>query len=214
MANLSRSDPNRIRIAGDFITMAVGPEDGRIAIEKDEKQGQIFVRMNPGQGVDRDKAFTMFLTDSKGRDYTLLLKPSSMGGQAIIVRPRTAAQIDPRRPVGVSGREATLKQLVRAAATDDVPRRCEVVEEAREVRLWEGASMRLDRSMRCAEFDVERYTLTNTSDKPSRMAEQELYGRGVAGVAVERLYLSPAGVISLDPGKSTMVIVVRSASHG
>lgn len=214
VAKISRDDPNRIRIAGEFITMAVGPEDGRIAIEKDEKQGQIFVRMNTAQGIDREKAFTLFLTDSKGRGYTMLMKPEAITGQAIVVRQRTAGRIDAKRPVGISARESSMKVLVRAAAMDNVPRRCEIVEEAREVTLWEGASMRLDRSLHCAEFTVERYTLTNSSDKPSWMAEQELYEPGVAGVAVERLFLNPAGVISLDPGQSTMVIIVRNASHG
>lgn len=214
VARISDHDPNRIRIAGGFITMAVGPQNGRIAIETDDKQGQIFVRLSAAaQEAESDKAFTMFLTDAEGRDYTLLLKPADISGESLIIRPR-ADRVQPRRPVGITAREERLKRLVRAMAMDDVPRRCTLSEESRRAPLWKGTDFRMERAMRCGDFAVERYTLTNTSGVEIRLAEQELYGDDIAAVSVERMHLNHAGVISLDPGRSTMVIIVRESPHG
>jgi len=211
-ARISNHDPNRIRIAGGFISMAVGPRNGRIAIETNDKQGQIFVRLNEN-APGKNKAFTLFLTDAKGRDYTLLLKPANISGESLIIRPRPD-RAQSKRPVGVERREARLKRLVRAMAMDNVPRRCTLSEESRRAPLWKGTDFSMERSMQCGDFSVERYRLSNTSDKEIRLAEQELYGDGIAAVSVERMHLNHAGVISLEPGRSTMVIIVRESRHG
>jgi len=211
-ARISNHDPNRIRIAGGFISMAVGPRNGRIAIETNDKQGQIFVRLNEN-APGKNKAFTLFLTDAKGRDYTLLLKPANISGESLIIRP-SPNRMAARHPVGVERREARIKRLVRVMAMDDVPRRCELSEKSHSVPLWRGTDFSMERSMQCGAFSVARYRLTNTSDKEIRLAEQELYGDGIAAVSVERMRLNPAGVISLDPGQSTMVIIVRESHHG
>jgi conjugal transfer pilus assembly protein TraK len=213
-ARISNHDPNRIRIAGGFITMAVGPQNGRITIETDDKQGQIFVRLNAAaQETERNKAFTLFLTDAKGIGYTLLLKPADISGESLIIRPRPGSAAA-RRPVGITAREERLKHLVRAMAMDDIPHRCTFTEESRRAPLWQGTDFRMERSMQCGDFSVERYRLTNTNDTEIHLAEQELYGDDIAAVSVERMHLNHAGVISLDPGSSTMVIIVREFHHG
>lgn len=211
VARISDHDPNRIRIAGGFITAAVGPQNGRIAIETDDKQGQIFVRVNEN-APDKHKAFTLFLTDAEGRDYTLLLKPADISGESLIIRPR-ADRVQARRPVGITAREARLKRLVRAMALDDVPRRCRLSEADKRVPLWKGADFHLLRIMHCGDFEVERYRLTNTGDKPIRIAEQELYSNGVAAVSVERMHLNTEGIVSIPPSNSTMVIIVRESAN-
>ncbi|MDX8401652.1 MAG: type-F conjugative transfer system secretin TraK [Mariprofundaceae bacterium] len=211
VARISDHDPNRIRIAGGFITTAVGPQSGRIAIETDDKRGQIFVRVNEN-APDKHKAFTLFLTDAEGRDYTLLLKPVRIAGQSILIRAR-AKPLKTKRPVASERRASAIKELVRAMALDDVPRRCQLAEVDKRVPLWMGTDFHLMRVMRCGDFDVERYQLENTSDKEIRMAEQELYADGVAAVSVERMHLNADGVVSIPPGNATMVIIVREANH-
>ncbi len=210
-ARISDHDPNRIRIAGGFIMTAVGPRNGRIAVEADDKRGQIFVRVNEN-APDKHKAFTLFLTDARGRDYTLLLKPANIAGQSLVIRPRTEGP-KARRPVATERRESTIKKLVRAMALDDVPRRCRLSETDKRVPLWKGTDFHLNRVMHCGDFDVERYRLANTGDEPIRMAEQELYAIGVAAVSVERMHLDRAGTVSIPPGNATMVIIVREAGR-
>ncbi|KON46656.1 hypothetical protein AL013_12185 [Mariprofundus ferrooxydans] len=211
VARISDHDPNRIRIAGGFITMAVGPRSGRIAIETDDKRGQIFVRVNENV-PDKHKAFTLFLTDAEGRDYTLLLKPARISGQSLVIRPRRQRpQVS--NPAGVEKREARIKRLVRAMALGDVPRHCEISETDKRVPLWKGTNFHLNRVMRCGDFNVERYRLANSGDKVIRMAEQELYSNGVAAVSVERMHLNAEGAVSIPPGNATMVIIVREVGH-
>jgi len=207
---ISDHDPNRIRIADGYIATAVGPRNGRIAIEKDDKQGELFIRINAND-PDKDKAFTLFLTDAEGRDYNILLRPANVTGKSImVIRSHTRRQSDPgKRPIGVSAREARIKQLVRGIARGNAPHRCSIEDKDIKTLLWKGTDYRLRQTMQCGAFSVMRYLLINTSDKEIRLAEQEFYDDGVAAVSVARLHLNRAGAISLPPGKSTVVIIVR-----
>jgi len=213
-ARISDHDPNRIRIADGYIATAVGPRNGRIAIETNDKQGEIFIRINEND-PGKDKAFTLFLTDAHGRDYNLLLKPRNIAGKSImIIRSHTHRPAPKtRNPVGVSVRSERIKRLIRQMALNEPAHRCTASAKDRRVPLWKGTDFRLRRTLKCGDFTVDRYRLTNTGGAEMRVAEQELYADGVAAVAVERLRLNQSGVVSLASGASTAVIIVRESDH-
>ncbi len=214
LARISDHDPNRIRIADGYIASAVGPKNGRIAIETNDKQGEIFIRINAND-PDKDKAFTLFLTDAHGRDYNLLLKPRAIAGKSImIIRSHTSRLTGKhKRPVGISIRESRIKRLVRDMAMGNDTHRCTAKSEDRKTLLWQGTDFRLRRTIKCGDFSGERYTLTNISHNGIRIAEQELYSEGVAAISVARMHLRAGSIVSLDPGKSTTVIIIRDATE-
>jgi len=214
IARISDHDPNRIRIQNGYIATAVGPRNGRIAIETNDKQGEIFIRIN-AKDPDKNKAFTLFITDAHGRDYNLLLKPRNVAGKSIIIiRSHSSRTTGPRkRPVGVSLRESRIKRLVRDMAMGDAAHRCTAENKDRKTLLWKGTGFRLNRSMQCGDFSLDRYTLTNTSHAEMRLAEQEFYSEGVAAISIARMHLAHGGVVSMDPGQSTTVIIVRDVTR-
>lgn len=213
VARISDHDPNRIRISDGYIATAVGPRNGRIAIETNDKQGELFIRIN-AKDPEKDKAFTLFLTDAHGRDYNLLLKPRNIAGKSIVIiasHTKKVADKVSTRPVGISIRTRRIKRLIRAMASGEAPRRCTISVKNRRLPLWKGTVFQLLRTAACGDFNVDSYRLTNTGGAEIRLAEQELYRDGVAAVAVEKLHLNKSGVVSLARGVSTKIIIVRAA---
>lgn len=177
---------------------------GEIVLECDRDKGEVYVRpVGPGA-----KPINLFVS-SGDATYTLLLKRVDMPADTIVIRDKTQRQLpgaeppparSARSPVHIRG----LKAMLTAMATDRVPPDVRVEESHRPVNLWAEARFALLRSYEGRGIVGEKYLLTNVSDRPMVLAEQEFDRDGVQAVAIE--------THNLRPGESTNVYVIRSGN--
>lgn len=206
-AKISNYDSNRIRIAGGYISTAVGPNNGIISIDKDDNQGQVFIRINN----PNSKRFTLFITSATGKSYSLLLTPRSMPGQSIILKPRFQVKHSKTKPVGISHRVSDIKYMVRTISNNDIPKHCDLKEKSIIIPWWKNSKLFLTQQMNCNEWIIDKYLLTNTGLSDMMIAEQEFFHDGVVAVSINHTYLS--ATIPLHQNESTVVWVIRDKHH-
>jgi len=187
---------------------AVNPS-GEIVLECDREKGEIYVRP-VGEGT---KPVNLFISSSKGT-YTLLLRRVDMPADTIVIRDKTPRQAKSdgtgpgSRPLlgNSSNHIRALKSLLIAMATDRVPTDVRVEEVNRPVKLWAEARFSLMRIYEGRCLIGEKYLLTNVSDRPMVLAEQEFDREAAKVVAVSIEHHN------LRPGMSTSVYVIRLGS--
>lgn len=89
---ISNHELTRIFVNNDRI-LAVRGVDGAYLLNKDEVQGEIFVKPTP---LYRERTISLFITTEQGHNYTLLLAPANIPARTIELKPtggsRQAAQ--------------------------------------------------------------------------------------------------------------------------
>ena len=231
-AILSIKEPTRIRIEGAPITdvfgnihssncggppaaaagagittPAVNP-GGEIVLECDRDKGEIYVRPVGESG----KPVNLFISSAQAT-YTLVLRRSDTPADTIVIRDKTARQVQPatagaQGPLGPSANHVrSMKAMLVAMASDRVPAEIRVDEVNRPMQLWAEARFSLMRRFEGRGLLGEKYLLQNVSPAVMVLAEQEFdrpdskTGGQVVGVAVENH--------NLRPGESTNVFVIR-----
>ena len=172
--------------------------DGELALEKDEERGQIFIRP-----LILSKPINARVITSSGRTYSLVMQAVDMPQEDIIIR--DAGLRLQEKGAGtqsrVSSYEKGLKALMTAMALEEPPTNIEVKQVEQEFGLWQGTRFVLTSVYTDRNLIGEKYRLLNTGAERIRIAEQELYRRGVLAVAIENM--------TLDPGQSTNIYIVR-----
>ncbi len=95
----------------------------------------------------------------------------------------------------------TLKNLLLALADDALPEDMQALEPARDVALWSGTRLTLQRVLLGTGVVGEKYQLTNLGNTSMDLMESALFKSGVMAVSVEQP--------SLRPGEATNVFVIR-----
>lgn len=181
---------------------------GEIVLECDRDKGEVYVRpVGPGA-----KPINLFVSTGEAT-YTLLLKRVDMPADTIVIRDKTArrlpgehsaplANLTGRSPVHIRN----LKTMLIAMASERLSPEIRVEEVGRPVTLWAEARFSLMRMYEGRGLIGEKYLLTNVSERPMVLAEQEFdrEGADVQAVAIENL--------NLRPGESTSVYVIRGGS--
>lgn len=169
---------------------------GELVVESDDDSGQLFVTVPEGAS----KPVNAFLTTSAGHTVTLLLQPTDVPADAIIIRQPAGMSRDAAEPRSAE-HVAAQRSLIVALAANEVPRGAELREVATPVLLWKEIGMTLRRMLLTETLVGERYLIDNRSSEPVTLEEQEFYRPGVNAVGIERL--------SLAPGESSALYVVR-----
>ena len=205
LAKISRKEVTRIAFERARVHKVTGSA-GELIVEKDDERGQIFVRPTDAQST---KPINLFLTSERGT-VALLLQPVDTPSDSIVIRePRELRELHgpsesstaPTR-FEASGRHVrTIKNLLLALADDAVPEDMEAREPARDVALWPGTRLTLQRVLLGSGVVGEKYLLTNISSTTVEVAEAELFKSGVFAVSVEQS--------SLSPGEATNLFVIR-----
>lgn len=196
LAKVSRKEVTRISIDRGRIRKVTG-NAGEFVLEKDEEKGQVFIRpVSP----DSTKPINLFISSERST-IGLLLQPVDMPSDAIVIREARDAPAGPAR-IERSGRHVrAMKNLLLAMAEDAMPDDMEVREPGRELALWPGARLTLQRLWLGAGVVGEKYQLVNTGASALDLAERDLFKRGVMAVSVEQP--------SLRPGEATQLFVIR-----
>ena len=196
LAKLSRKEVTRIAFERGRVRKVTGSA-GEFLLEKDDEKGQIFVRPTDPQST---KPINLFLTSDRGT-VALLLQPVDTPSDSIVIREPRERSAAPTR-LEASGRHVrTLKNLLLALADDALPDDMQVLEPARDIALWPGTRLSLNRVLQGTGVVGERYHLTNTSDTTIEVAESSLFKSGVMAISVEQS--------SLRPGEATNLFVIR-----
>jgi conjugal transfer pilus assembly protein TraK len=178
---------------------AINPT-GEIVLECDRDKGEIYVKP-VSAGV---KPVNLFLSTARST-YTLILQRVDMPADTIVLKDRAlqaAARLE--RAGGTSPSHVrALKQMLTAMASDRVGVDVRVEEVNRPVQLWAESRFTLLRLYDGRDLIGEKYLLTNISNEPMVLAEQEFDREqgGVVGVSIENH--------NLRPGESTNVFVLR-----
>jgi conjugal transfer pilus assembly protein TraK len=196
LAKVSRKELTRISVDRGRIRKVTG-NAGEFVLEKDDEKGQVFIRpLSP----DGTKPINLFVSTERST-IGLLLQPVDTPSDAIVIREARDAATGPAR-IERSGRHVrTMKNLLLAMAEDALPDDMEVREPGRELTLWSGARLTLQRQWLGAGVVGEKYQLVNTGASPLDLAERDLFKRGVMAVSVEQA--------ALRPGETTQLFVIR-----
>ena len=196
LGKLSRKEVTRIAFERGRVRKVTGSA-GEFVLEKDDERGQIFIRPMDPQST---KPINLFLTSDRGT-VALLLQPVDTPSDSILIREPRERSAEPTR-LEASGRHVrTLKNLLLALADDALPEDMQALEPARDIALWPGTRLSLQRVLQGTGVVGEKYQLTNISDTDLVVAETALFKSGVMAVSVEQP--------SLRPGEATNLFVIR-----
>jgi conjugal transfer pilus assembly protein TraK len=215
LGRLSSKELTRIAVEGGRIRKVTG-QGGEFLMEKDEDQGQIFIRPT---SPENPRPINLFVTlEAGGEPMTvgLLLQPVDIPAETIMLRPSVssgtpgarknsihgsgqaeASRPDPRSPRHVR----QLKNLLVVMADNQETPDFEVREVRQEQPLWVGTRLVLQRQWLGDGLVGERYRLANIGPQTLRVHEQHLFKPGVMALSVEH--------DRLEPGQVTALFVIR-----
>ena len=175
---------------------------GEIVLECDKDKGEIYIKPVAAGA----KPINLFVSSGKAT-YTLILKRVDMPSDTIVIVDRTLRQPLAATSSRVAGsapnHERALKAMLFAMAGDEVPSDLRVEEVNRSVQLWTEARFMLLTTYEGQGLAGEKYRLTNISQDPMVLTEEEFDREGgdVIAVSIENH--------NLGPGESTNVFVIR-----
>lgn len=197
----STRDLNRIAIEGGRVRMVRAADDSYLTGSADEATGQAMVMPLIAE------PFGVFVFSETGKTYSLVLQPSDMPGESIVIRePRVdmSPAAKPGRIENAPDHHLSVKRMIQSmAGVDPDLDGIEVKTGWDEIRLWQGTRFAREKTFTSYSLQGEQYRLFNLSNSQLRIAEQEFYKNCVVAVAAEDL--------ALAPGRSTRVFVVKRA---
>jgi conjugal transfer pilus assembly protein TraK len=197
LAKVSRKEVTRIAIERDRIRKVTG-NAGEFLLEKDEESGEIFIRPT---APDSTKPINVFLGTTRST-IALLLQPVDMPAESIVIRDSRDALPEASR-LERSGRHVrTMKNLLLAMADDARPDDMAVRDSGRELALWPGTRLTLERQWLGGSVVGEKYLLLNTGPSALSLYERDLFRRGVMALSIAQA--------ALRPGEYTALFVIRS----
>lgn len=201
--NISSVEQNALSIEGGRIDTVIPSVAGALSYVKDTKNGVLYFSL-----ADRfyNGTISLFVTDEGGVRYRILLVPSKIAAEEIMIRPKkTIKAIDESLMAGETSHHAKIKSMIYLMATDHNGDDLAGVEKTsynKPITLWVESNFILMDVYNADGVRGERYQLTNISQKPLVLQEQEFYRKNVVAVAIENL--------NLEPQQSTTVYIVRN----
>lgn len=202
-ARFSRDEMTRLAIKDGRIVSMHFPE-GRLTVETDEEHGFAILRARD------DKPVSLVVTSNTGQTHSIYLTPENMGMDTILVHEKQARapiQNAQSRDARIEPQTSMIKRLMLAMARNETQVRDYLVEAVgKDMDLWQESHFHLLDKFSAPDVVGYRFMLTNVSDKPMRLGEQEFYKRGVVAVAIDRHVLAP--------GERTLVFVIMVRNDG
>lgn len=203
LVKISEKEMSRIAVAQgkvrriDFI-------EGELEVKKDDDDGDYYVLPLVSKPIN------VFVKTASGQTHALILQPTDMPLETIILREPAKKENDPKRTSTEIERagalEVAVKRLVASMARGEKPFEFDVTTVNKEIGLWNEAKFVLQERYVGQALVGEKFKLTNVSKSVMRLAEQELYKQGVVAVSIEHQIL--------NPGESTDVFITRVANDG
>lgn len=197
---ISAKETTRLFIEGGKIRSLIGT-DGELTYEKDDERGQLFIRP-----AVLNKPINVRVVAASGAIYNLIMQAVDIPQEDVVIKEpgsfRAAAENGKSKRGAASSMDKQVRSLVASMALEEPPVSVEMRATQQEFALWENTRFVMIAVYNERELVGEKYVLTNTGKTPIRLAEQELYRKGVVAVAIENM--------QLEAGQSTNIYVVRS----
>jgi len=180
--------------------------DGRVVVEPDRDEGQIFLRLPPGSSK---KAFSFFIKDDQGYTYTILAAPVNIPADTVLLRPKNRNAGSDAGRKGLGGESIPyierLKELMREMVRGAVPEGYEPESISKTIPLWKETRLTLINRYRGRDYLGEVYQLSNVSKQVVRVEEREfgVLAGNIRAVSIERH--------TLQPGETTAIYLIRGA---
>jgi len=141
---------------------------GQVKITKDDDAGEAFIQPMT------NKRFSIFVRDEYGDSYNLLVTPVQTPGEMILLRPKRKAASSLQAEKSLAYVER-VKRMLKVVVNDDQGDIIKTDDENKSetIPFWKEATLRLVESRESAMMAADIYTLTNTSGKEMRLAEDE-----------------------------------------
>jgi len=179
--------------------------DGELEVQKNADLGDYLILP-----TSTSKPINVFVTTSTGRTHALILQPTDMPLETVVLlepaRDDSEARAPSQRNDRAAGLEVAVKRFVNAMARGEKLPEADVTKMSQEIALWKEAKFVLTERHSARNLVGEHYKLTNVSGLQMVLAEQELYRQGVVAVAIERLVLAD--------GETTDIFIVRVNNDG
>jgi conjugal transfer pilus assembly protein TraK len=199
-ATMSLNEQNRLSVDGRNIVSVVPSQAGLLLTRADTSTGTLYFSLkNPAL----TSTVTLFVTDDKGVTYRVLLQPRPVASEDIVIRPAVTKTAGAPGLVGkTSNYQKRTKNLIIAMANpDQSDGYAQVIDVNTEIPLWKEARLVLAKKFIDVELVGEMYRLTNVSDTPMTLVEQEMFRKGVIAVSIDTM--------NLAAGESTDIYIVR-----
>ncbi len=204
LVKISAKEMSRIAVDGGVKIRRIDFVDGELEVKKDDEVGDYYVLPLVPKPVN------VFVKTASGSTHALILQPTDMPLETIILREPPKKENDPKRTnpnIERSGSlELSVKRLVAAMARGERPTEFDVTSPKKELNLWKEVRFVLLERYAGRALVGEHFRLTNVSKTVMRLAEQELYQQGVVAISIENQVL--------NPGESTEIFVTRVANDG
>ncbi|MEQ1601336.1 MAG: type-F conjugative transfer system secretin TraK [Methylophilaceae bacterium] len=194
---VSMRDLNSIAIEGGKVRLIKAADDSMLTGSADALTGQALIKP-----LVKDP-FGIFVFSQSGKRYSLVLQPQDIPVESIVIRePLALPSVSKNNRVDKSSSyEVQIKTMIQTLAGNGAALGLEEHKTWKEIRLWQGSSFALERSLSSQSLIGEQYKLINNSNQAMVISEQEFYVQGVLAVAVTD--------ISIAPGNSSVVYVVK-----
>lgn len=198
VARISVREVTRIAFEHGRIRSFVA-NDGEMQIEKNSETGQLFVR--PTQTMN--KASSIFLTDDQGRTYTLLLVPTDMPADTIMVRDQS---LSVKKAIKKEQKTSSVEQDIRsmiialykaAPLSNYEP----MLEDGATLLMPEGLTAKVKNSYAEDRMQGMQLEIRNVSKQKIQLHEADFHDLGILAVVL--------GAKELRSGQVTSLIVVR-----
>ncbi|MCW8966242.1 MAG: type-F conjugative transfer system secretin TraK [Candidatus Pacearchaeota archaeon] len=189
--SISSTNPTIIRAQGTKIVEITAGQN-YAAISEDSNGNAILTpqTLNP---------FTAFVSLENGQIMNLLLVPKDLPGDTIILK--TDAQQASRVLFNEMEYTKAIKYMLFVTATGDEVSGITKKKINKEIKLWKEAKLFHTDTHEADDIEGKRFVLTNVSDKPLVVREEEFHRNGTLGVSIVKHALSP--------GESTQIFVIE-----
>lgn len=180
--------------------------DTELEVKRDADTGSYLIIPNT-----LSKPINVFLTTNTGKTHALILQPSDMPLETVILKEGPTKQDHEARrsltPIERAGSlQLIIKRLFVAMARHEQPAEFEVTPVNSDLSLWTGTQFTLQRRYVGSQISGEHFVLRNLTKEVIRLSEQELFQAGIAAIAIEKQILGP--------GESTDVFIARVKNDG
>jgi len=206
---VSATEKNRFAmLGGRKIETIIPSRDGMLQVLPDPENGEAYVWFRPD--AINTGTVTVFVKDSFSVVYKLLLVPSAIAAEEILITPsktvNSVTRVDEAQRRASSWQRDIKDLIFQMATAEGDPSHIDAgVAMNQELSLWDEARLLYVRQYPTGGLVGEHYILSNVSKSDLLVAEQEFSRRGVVAVAIENQ--------TLPPGGGTNVYIVRERTE-
>ena len=196
-AQISKTDINRIKVAGDRIR-SVQNNEGELTISRDDKLGEIYIRTTAST---ENRPLNLFITTEQNFTYKALLYPKAIPSEQIIIKnDNTLASSDLEvAKITKDSYQTQIIALLKAMRLKKKLDGYQVKQERRWLDLGD-LGMRRISTYKGQNFMGEIFTLRNITSRVIQLEEKIFFKNGVRAVKIEKA--------NLLPGETTEILVV------